>query len=159
MSFYNILLVYTVFKSFLKNWRYNLWIYLVSYNCNKVKICHEISIRELKMPICFPLRWKSFFRRRTLCNETFFCFHHDYFSSKKKLKTRQVSSMIHSARPTVSSVETIVFAWNLFCFEYWGRTRTYRRTDGRTTCAKTMITTGRDFGLAEWIKNMGFFLA
>ena len=25
------------------------------------------------------------------------------------------------------------------------------RTDGRTTCAKTMIPTGRDFGLVEWI--------
>ena len=25
------------------------------------------------------------------------------------------------------------------------------RTDGRTTCAKTMIPTGRDFGLAKWI--------
>ena len=36
--------------------------------------------------------------------------------------TRQVSSMIHSARPTVSPVTNIVFAWNLFCFEKWGRT-------------------------------------
>ena len=36
----------------------------------------------------------------------------------------------------------------LFCFsrfEKWGRTYV------RTTCAKTMIPTGRDFGLAEWI--------
>ena len=39
----------------------------------------------------------------------------------------------------------------LFCFsrfEKWGR------TDGQT-CAKTMIPTGRDFGLAEWI-NINF---
>ena len=41
--------------------------------------------------------------------------------------TRQVSSMIHSARPTVSPVANIVFALNLFCFEKWGR------TDGRTS--------------------------
>ena len=27
-------------------------------------------------------------------------------------------------------------------------------TDGRTTCAKTMIPTGRDFGSAEWINNV-----
>ena len=27
------------------------------------------------------------------------------------------------------------------------------RTDVRTTCAKTRIPTGRDFGLAEWIKK------
>ena len=39
----------------------------------------------------------------------------------------------------------------LFClarFEKWGRTY------GRTTCAETIIPTGRDFGLAEWIKNI-----
>ena len=39
----------------------------------------------------------------------------------------------------------------LFCFsrfEKWGRTY------GRTTCAKTMSPTGRDFGLAEWIKKI-----
>ena len=30
--------------------------------------------------------------------------------------------MIHLARPTVSPVANIVFAWNLFCFEKWGRT-------------------------------------
>ena len=40
--------------------------------------------------------------------------------------TRQVSSMIHSARPTISPVANIVFALTLFCFEKWGR------TDGRT---------------------------
>ena len=41
----------------------------------------------------------------------------------------------------------------LFCFsrfEKWGR------TDGRTTCAKTMIPTGRDFGLAKWINNIKY---
>ena len=52
--------------------------------------------------------------------------------------TRQVSSMIHSAWPTVSPVANIIFAWNLFCFEKWGR----------TACAKTMIT-----GSAEWINT------
>ena len=36
--------------------------------------------------------------------------------------------MIHSARPTVSPVVIIVFTWNLFCFEKWGR------ADGRTLC-------------------------
>ena len=32
-------------------------------------------------------------------------------------------------------------------FEKWGH------TVGRTTCEKTMIPTGRDYGLAEWIKK------
>ena len=59
--------------------------------------------------------------------------------------TRQMSSMIHSVRPTVSPVANIVFT--LLDFEKWGR------TDGRTTCAKTMIPTGRDFGLAKWINT------
>ena len=35
----------------------------------------------------------------------------------KLKRTRQVSSMIHSARPTFSPVTNIAFAWNLFCFE------------------------------------------
>ena len=39
-----------------------------------------------------------------------------------KVGTRKVSSMIHSARPTVSPVVNIVFAWKLFCFEKRGRT-------------------------------------
>ena len=64
-------------------------------------------------------------------------------------RTRKVSSMIHSARPTVSPVENIVFAWNLFCFaRFWKL-----GMDGRITRAKTMITTGRDCGSAEWIKR------
>ena len=37
--------------------------------------------------------------------------------------------MIHLARPTVSPVVNIVFAWNLLRFEKWGRTD--GRTDGR----------------------------
>ena len=61
--------------------------------------------------------------------------------------TRQVSSMIHSARPTVSPVANIVFVWYLFCFEKWGRTYV------RTICAKTMITTDRDRGSASWINK------
>ena len=69
--------------------------------------------------------------------------------------TRQVSSMIHSARPTLPPVANIVFAWNLLCFEKWGRTD--RRTDGRTTWTKTVITNGRDCGLAGLINNMYFY--
>ena len=57
--------------------------------------------------------------------------------------------MIHATRRTVSPVANIVFAWNLFCFEKCGRTRTYERTP----CAKTTITTGRDWGAASWIKR------
>ena len=59
-----------------------------------------------------------------------------------------VSAMIHSARPTDPPVPITILAWTLFClwdFQKWGRTY------GRTTFAKTMITTGRDFGSAEWI--------
>ena len=67
-------------------------------------------------------------------------------SHKKLGNTRHVSSMIYSARPIVLPVVNIVFAWNLFCFENWDG-RTYEQT----TCAKTMITTGRDCGSASWI--------
>ena len=54
-----------------------------------------------------------------------------HISRRKARYTRQVSSMIHSARPIVSPVADIVFL--LFCFsrfEKWGR------TDVRTTCAE-----------------------
>ena len=53
--------------------------------------------------------------------------------------------MIHSARPTVSPVVNIVLA--LFCFAKFWKVG----TDGRTTCAKTMIPIGRDCGSAELI--------
>ena len=63
-----------------------------------------------------------------------------------KIETRQVSSMIHSARPVMNIVFT------LFCFarfEKWGK------TDGHL-CAKTMISAGIDCGSAEWIRRIKF---
>ena len=58
------------------------------------------------------------------------------------VETRQVSSKIHSAWPTVSPVANMIFvSFCLLDFEMWGR----------TTCAKTVIPTGRDYGSAEWI--------
>ena len=52
---------------------------------------------------------------------------------QRKKKTRQVSLMIHLARPTVSpSPEvSIVFAWNLFCFARFWKLCMYVRRDGR----------------------------
>ena len=55
--------------------------------------------------------------------------------------------------PTIGQIHS--FASSEYCFHFfvllefekWGR------TDGRTTYAKTMIPTGRDCGLAEWIKR------
>ena len=51
--------------------------------------------------------------------------------------------MIHSARPTVSPVANIVFC----CFVLLN----LKSGDRQTTYAKTMIPTGRDCELAEWI--------
>ena len=66
--------------------------------------------------------------------------------------TRQVSSMIHSAKPTVPPV-AIILICSLFCFVL----RDFEKS-GRTTCVKTMMTTGRDCGSAEWINKLyGFF--
>ena len=75
-----------------------------------------------------------------------FCYESKYTYTRV---TRQVSSMIHSARPIVTPVVNIVFTWNLSCwldFQKWGW------TDERTY-VKTMITTSRDWGLAEWINK------
>ena len=52
--------------------------------------------------------------------------------------------MIHSDRPIVAN---IVFC----CFVFLD----LKSGDGRTTWAKTMIPTGRDFGLVEWINKLG----
>ena len=54
--------------------------------------------------------------------------------------------MIHSARPTVSPVANIVFWFFVFLDLKSGEYI-------RTTCAKTMIPTGRDCVLAEWINK------
>ena len=58
--------------------------------------------------------------------------------------------MIHSARPIVTPVVNI-FSVLFFVDLKSGDVRV--RTYGRTTCAKTIIPTCRDFGLAECIKN------
>ena len=50
--------------------------------------------------------------------------------------------MIHSARPIVTPLANIVFCCFVFLY-----------LNGRTTCAKTIIPTGRDFRLAEWINK------
>ena len=66
----------------------------------------------------------------------------------------QVSSMIHSARSTVSPLVNIVFALNLFVFLLdFEKLGTNIWTVRRTTCAKTMITSDRDCGSAEWINT------
>ena len=65
--------------------------------------------------------------------------------------TRLGPSLIHAARPTlISPVANIVFRLKFVLF--W-KVRTDGRTYERTTCAKTMITTGRDCGSASWINN------
>ena len=57
--------------------------------------------------------------------------------------------MIHLARPIITPVANIV----LCCFVFLDM----NSGEGRTTCAKTMIPTGRDFGLAEWINCKLYF--
>ena len=67
-------------------------------------------------------------------------------------ETRHVSSMNHSARPTVPPGATIIFC----CFvllDLKSGDGTDVRTNVRTTCAKIIITTGRDCGPAEWINK------
>ena len=61
--------------------------------------------------------------------------------------------MIHSARLIVMPVASIVFC----CFVFLDLKSKDWLTDGRTTCAKTMIPTARDFGLAEWINFNNFY--
>ena len=62
----------------------------------------------------------------------------------KLLTIRQVSSMIHSARPIVTPVANIVFCCLVFL--------DLKSGDGRTD--NMCENNGRDFGLAEWINNI-----
>ena len=70
-------------------------------------------------------------------------------------KTRQVSSMIHSLGQTNSHPSNEdCFRLKIVLFWKVGMNgRSYWRTYERTTCAKTMITTGRDCGSASWINS------
>ena len=52
------------------------------------------------------------------------------------------------ARPIVMPVANIVYC----CFVFLD----LKSGDGQTTCAKTMIPTGRNLGLPEWINNFCF---
>ena len=58
--------------------------------------------------------------------------------------------MIHSARPIVTPVANIVFC----CFVLLDLKSGDGRTYVRTKCAKTIIPTGSDCGLAEWINKV-----
>ena len=67
----------------------------------------------------------------------------------KANSTRQVSSMIHSARPTVSSVATIVFC----CFVFLDLKSGDRRTYGQHVRKQWSL---RDCRLAEWMNSEEF---
>ena len=62
----------------------------------------------------------------------------------KKDKTDVINDPLGQTHSLASSEHCFL----LFCFA-----RFEKWTDERTTCAKTMITTGRDCGSAEWIKK------
>ena len=67
------------------------------------------------------------------------------------MATRPVSSMIPSTRPTVPPVVIIIFTRCLFCFAIFWNVGTDVRME---TFAKIMITTGLDYGAAEWINTL-----
>ena len=63
-----------------------------------------------------------------------------------EIKVYKTPSMIHSARPTFTTVAITIFTcFVLRDFEKWGH--------GRTPRGKIVIATGRDCGSASWIKN------
>ena len=62
-------------------------------------------------------------------------------SRSEKVRKINVSSMIHSARPTVPPVVNIMLIWSLFWLAIFWKVGTDERTE---TCAKIMITAGQD---------------
>ena len=67
-------------------------------------------------------------------------------SKKRNNKTVVINEPLGQTHSLAYHVE---FAW-IFVFQDFEK---FGWTDGRTTCAKTMITTSNDCGSAEWIKN------
>ena len=136
-----------------------IW-YMGSQNYELIKLLYILSY------VCFETNFWKLYCEQSTQNNKFFPF--EFFSHflppfklaslpplknillKKidKKKKDRLSSTIHSAWPTVSPVSRehcIRLTFVLFWEVGW--------TDARTTCAKTMITTSRDCGSAEWIKK------
>ena len=100
---------------------------------NKLLLSESLWINSIFDRSMF-LPWFSYIFTDFL--QVYHCYECKTFSASWNMKnTRQVSSMIPSARRTVSLIANIVFC----CFVLLD----LKSTDGRTTCAKTMIPTGR----------------
>ena len=178
----------------------------IKRNVSSGRGCGKCGCREAVISVCAAIVVTGSWTGRALWNES------ERYKEEMLILIEQVSSMIHSARPTVPPVANIAFTWNLFCFEKWGRMdlqQTYNMCenndhnrpwlwsglvdqqnskdwdkkcvindphspsssdhylyfkivlfclvlkcgDGRMTCEKTMITTGRNCGSPEWINS------
>ena len=122
-----------------------------SSHFNQVFICLLTKWRY--QPICHPsLNGVKHSVWRIKCYtilQTLYC---QLLLQINKYKTGAINDPLGQTHSHASSEHCFL----LFCFsrfEKWGR------TNGRTTCAKTIIPTGRDFGLAEWINILTTYLS
>ena len=75
----------------------------------------------------------------------------------KKNKTGAINDPLGQTH-SIASSEHGFHCFVLLDFEKWDGfvSLDFEKWDGRTTCAETMIPTGRDCGLAEWINKAQF---
>ena len=92
------------------------------------RVCRINAVNEIiLMSAFFKALWNNILRGEIYINfpsssgESLFAVLPDLLILKK---TRQVSSVIHSARPTVSPLVNVVFAWNLLWFARFWKVRT-----------------------------------
>ena len=110
---------------------------------DKLILFDWLLIVRLRQDGNWGLKWN----KRSSCQ----CYKLTYVRKHKKQnfsiirKTRQESSMIHSA----SAVVNIDFAWNLLCFPRFWKVR----TDGQHVRKQWSLPAGRDCGSTEWIKR------
>ena len=138
-----------------------MWPILIPYSKLKehfVKVLLLTStplIGESKTRFSFKLYIYSFFYPLWEIEKLFIIYSFKFSENRMKrlawkIKENKifVSSMIHSARPTILSVVITVLAWIMICFvKFW------KVTDVQTPHAKIVISTGRDYGSAKWINR------
>ena len=132
----------------------NLWFKIVN---TVIKLAYGIDCcRELHFPfIAFAICTSNNVTQAKLqqCNKNMHYFFTQFYINPpyvRKLQRNKLQDRCHkwSTRPGPPSLVSREHGF-LFCFVLLA----YGRTDGRTTYTKTIIPTGHDCGLAEWIKK------
>ena len=109
--------------------------------------CRDIFLKSIPIKDFFlikplMLKWDFLIVKVSLVNATVVLAYEN-----NPYKTGVINDPLGQPHSQASSEHCFLLFW-FSRFEKWGRTH------GRTTCAKTMIPTDRDFGSASWINTV-----